>query len=118
MTTSSDRLLAIRQRLQQFAADRDWGQFHDPKNLSMAIVSEAGELAALLRWVANSDADEFVRLSPGREKVEQEVADVAISLLLFCDRAGIDLLDVVARKIETNAERYPVNEARGRAERP
>ena len=56
--------------------------------------------------------------SPGRERVAHEVADVAIALLLFCDRAGIDLLDAVEGKIEVNAGRYPVEVSRGRSERP
>jgi NTP pyrophosphatase (non-canonical NTP hydrolase) len=115
---STARLQQIRDRLRQFTEERDWGQFHDPKNLAMAVVSEAGELAAELRWVAGAQSDEFVRTSPGRERVEQEVADVAIALLLFCDRAGIDLLEAVERKIEVNAERYPVEVTRGKAERP
>lgn len=116
MTT--DRLLGIRERLRQFSAERDWQQFHDPKNLAMAVVSEAGELAAELRWIENAKSDDFVRASPGRERVEQEVADVAIALLLFCDRAGIELLDAIERKIQVNAVRYPVEKARGRSERP
>lgn len=116
MTTN--QLQQIRDRLRQFTEERDWGQFHDPKNLAMAVVSEAGELAAVLRWVEGARSDEFVRTSPGRERVAQEVADVAIALLLFCDRAGIDLLEAVERKIEVNAERYPVEVTRGKAERP
>lgn len=115
---STDRLHGICERLRQFSAERDWQQFHDPKNLAMAIVSEAGELAAELRWIENVKSDDFVRASPGRERVEQEVADVAIALLLFCDRAGIELLDAIERKIEVNAGRYPVEKARGRSERP
>jgi dCTP diphosphatase len=116
MTTN--QLQQIRDRLRQFTEERDWGRFHDPKNLAMAVVSEAGELAAELRWVEGVRSDEFVRTSPGRERVAQEVADVAIALLLFCDRAGIDLLEAVERKIEVNAERYPVGVVWGKAERP
>lgn len=115
---SIDRLQQIRDRLRQFTEERDWGQFHNPKNLAMAVVSEAGELAAELRWVEGAKSDEFVRTSPGRERVEQEVADVAIALLLLCDRAGIELLDAVERKVQVNAVRYPVELARGRSERP
>lgn len=112
------RLDAIRERLRRFNEERDWAQFHNPKNLAMAIVSEAGELAAVLRWVDGADSDAFVRESPGRERVGQEVADVAISLLLFCDRSGIDLMEAIERKIEVNTMKYPVEESRGRAERP
>ena len=112
---STDRLEQLRERLRRFTEERDWAQFHNPKNLAMAVVSEAGELAAELRWIEGAQSDDFVRTSPGRERVAHEVA---IALLLFCDRAGIDLLDAVEGKIEVNAARYPVAMARGRAERP
>jgi dCTP diphosphatase len=105
-------------RLREFTAERDWGQFHDPKNLAMLLSSEAGELTALLRWVANADADAFVRSKEHRGEVEAEVADVAIALLLFCDRAGIDLARAVEAKISRNAEKYPVDLSRGHARRP
>jgi NTP pyrophosphatase (non-canonical NTP hydrolase) len=120
MTRNSDteRLDAIRERLRAFTAERDWGQFHDPKNLAMAIVSEAGELAAELRWIANAASDEFVKKATTRERVEREIADVAIALLLFCDRADIDILDAIERKIELNAANYPADVTRGRSDRP
>lgn len=114
----TDRLQQLLERLRRFTEERDWAQFHNPKNLAMAVVSEAGELAAELRWVDGAQSDDFVRTSPGRERVAHEVADVAIALLLFCDRAGIDLLDAVEKKIEVNAGRYPVEMVRGKAERP
>src|SRR6185436_17764761 len=107
-SADGDRLMRIRERLRAFVAERDWAQFHDPKNLAMAIASEAGELAAELRWVANDRADEFVNETDARARVEREVGDIGIALLLFCDRAGIDLVDAVARKIELNAANYPV----------
>ena len=114
----SDRLDKLRERLRCFIKARDWSEFHDPKNLAMAIASEAGELLATLRWIRNDASDEFVHDPANRLGVEQEVADVAIALLSFCDRAGIDLLEVVERKIDSNEVNYPVESARGRSERP
>ena len=105
-------------RLRAFTADREWGRFHDPKNLAMLLASEAGELTGLLRWVGNAEADAFVRSNEHRAAVESEVADVAIALLLFCDRAGIDLWPAVEAKIERNAEKYPVELSRGHARTP
>jgi dCTP diphosphatase len=105
-------------QLRQFNAEREWGQFHDPKNLAMLLVSEAGELAALLRWVPNADADAFARSAEHRADVEAEVADVAIALLLFCDRAGIDLPRVIEAKIAKNAAKYPVALSRGHSRTP
>jgi NTP pyrophosphatase (non-canonical NTP hydrolase) len=117
-TPSEDRLAAIRDRLRRFVADRDWQQFHDPKNLAMAIASEAGELLAELRWVASSRADEAVEDPAKRERLGGEAADIAISLLLFCDRAGIDLLSAIEDKIGQNEGHYPVAESRGKSDRP
>ena len=108
----------ILSRLRAFTAERDWSQFHDPKNLAMLLASEAGELVALLRWVPNGEADAFVRSSAHRAEVEAEVADVAIALLLLCDRAGIDLARAVEAKIDANASRYPVELSRGHARKP
>lgn len=113
-----DDLERVRARLRQFTAEREWERFHDPKNLAMLLASEAGELVALLRWVANADADAFVRAPENRAAVEAEVADVAIALLLLCDRAGIELARAVEAKIDLNAARYPVALSRGHARRP
>src|ERR1051326_8519744 len=118
MTNGADRLAALQEPLRQFAAERDWHQFHDPKNLAMAIASEAGELLAELRWIKTNDADAHVAMDAHRTAIRQEVADVAIALLLFCDRTGIDLIDAITDKIELNRQRYPVDAAKGRSDRP
>jgi NTP pyrophosphatase (non-canonical NTP hydrolase) len=115
---NEDRLQAVIERLRGFVAQRDWAQFHDPKNLAMAIASEAGELVSELRWVDGRAADSFVRVADAKARIEAEVADIAIALLLFCDRTGIDLVSAVDRKIEVNAAHYPVKSSRGRPERP
>jgi len=115
---SGDKLEAVKQELRDFTAERDWEQFHDPKNLAMAIASEAGELLAEYRWVANGDADEWSRDSDNLARVSAEAADVAIMLLLFCDRVGLDLVDAVSKKIQVNRRNYPVAESRGKSERP
>jgi hypothetical protein len=114
----SDRLSEVRERLRLFTAERDWSEFHNPKNLAMALASEAGELVAALRWIRGDASDEFVCDPANRARVEHEVADVAIALLLFCDRARIDLLEAVERKIDINEANYPIELTRGRSERP
>jgi len=113
-----DRLDAVRTRLRAFIAEREWEQFHDPKNLAMAVVSEAGELAAEYRWIANAEADDWSRDPENQGRVTQEAADVAIALLLFFDRIGVDLLDAVEAKIDINGHNYPVGASRGRSGRP
>jgi len=95
-------------RIRRFVADRRWGPFHDPKNLAMAVASEAGELCAELRWIASEDADALAREPELHARLTDEAADVAITLLMFCDRAGIDLAAAIPDKLAKNARRYPV----------
>ncbi len=104
--------------LRQFVADRDWAQFHTAKNLTMAIVSEAGELVAEYRWLTVEESESLVHDPSARQRVAAEVADVAITLLLFCERTGIDILDAIGTKLRANAERYPTESSRGIAGRP
>lgn len=113
-----DELSSLVDALRRFTEERAWTRFHDPKNLAMLLASEAGELLALLRWVPGADADAFVKDVRHRPKVEAEVADVAISLLLFCDRAGIDLASAVRAKLEVNRRNYPVELSYGHSMRP
>jgi dCTP diphosphatase len=103
--------------LRAFVAERDWGKFHDPKNLAMLLASEAGELLAEYRWIASQDADAASRQTDLRARVAAEIGDVGIALLLLCDRVGIDLAEAMASKLEVNRRKYPVEKARGRADR-
>jgi dCTP diphosphatase len=103
--------------LRQFVAERDWAQFHDPKNLAMLLASEVGELVAEYRWVASDAADGHGRDGDARGRIADEIGDVGIALLLLCDRTGIDLGQAIAAKIAKNRGRYPVEKARGRAGR-
>ena len=113
-----DRLEKVVQELRAFTAEREWEQFHDPKNLAMAVASEAGELLAEYRWVSNTEADDYSRKTDRRKQIAEEVADVGIALLLFCDRVGLNLVDAIQEKIARNRENYPVERSRGRWERP
>lgn len=107
--TLEDLVTAVR----QFAVDRDWEQFHTPKNLAMAIAGEAGELAAELQWLA---ADESLS-EPKRAAVAAEMADVLIYLCRMADVLDLDLLAVAREKLRADALRYRVEEVRGRAEK-
>jgi NTP pyrophosphatase (non-canonical NTP hydrolase) len=113
-----DRLEHLSTELRSFVHERDWAKYHDPKNLAMLLSSEAGELLALFRWVRNEDADALVQRLEDRERIRQEIGDVGISLLLFCQRTGIDLLDAIEQKLETNRQNYPADVVRGRSDRP
>ncbi len=113
-----DRLEDILNELRGFVAEREWEQFHDPKNLAMAIASEAGELLAEYRWVSNAEADDYSKRDEVRKRIAAEAADVGIALLLFCDRVGLDLFDAIKAKMAQNRKNYPVEGSRGRWERP
>jgi dCTP diphosphatase len=113
-----DRLDEIMVRLRAFVAERDWAQFHDPKNLAMAVASEAGELLAEYRWIASAEADAWSKEPENKRRVAMEAADVGIALLLLCDRVGIDLIAAMQRKVEINSANYPVEFSRGRHARP
>lgn len=115
MTETLDELLAS---LRQFVAERDWTQFHDPKNLAMLLASETGELVAEYRWVPNAEADARSQEPGLRARVEAELGDVGIAFLLLCDRLGADPVGVMKRKLEQNRKRYPPELSRGRSERP
>jgi NTP pyrophosphatase (non-canonical NTP hydrolase) len=102
---------SIRKRLREFDQDRDWSQFHSPKNLVMALVGEVGELVEEFQWLTE---DESRRLSEDRKaRVQEEVADVQTYLIMIAEKLGIDLLSAVDQKISQNEAKYPVDKARG-----
>jgi NTP pyrophosphatase (non-canonical NTP hydrolase) len=106
--------------LRQFVAERDWQQFHDPKNLAMLLASEVGELVAEYRWVEGGAAADAHSRAGGeaRGRIEDEIGDVGIALVLLCDRIGVDLVAAMRAKVARNRARYPVATTRGKAERP
>jgi dCTP diphosphatase len=110
-------LPALVAQLRQFVAEREWAQFHDPKNLAMLVGSEAGELVAEYRWVRSEDADAHSRDPAARARIAAEIGDVGIALLLLCDRIGIDPLEAMRDKLALNRQKYPVETARGRADK-
>lgn len=104
-------LEALRNALRQFASDRDWNQFHSPKNLAIALNVEAGELLEHFQWMSEAES---IALDPEQQaKVREETADVLLYLIRLADKLGIDLLAAASEKIALNAEKYPVEKARG-----
>lgn len=115
MTDAETPLAELRAALRAFNAARDWRQFHSPRNLAMAVSVEAAELLELYLWCADEGPQPAV---PTRQpRVAEEAADVLISLLNLCEAAGIDLAAATEAKIARNAEKYPVERARGRMEK-
>jgi dCTP diphosphatase len=97
----------LMKRIAEFANERDWDQFHTPKNLAMALAGEAGELVAEFQWLT---ADESRLDSMSQKKisdVELEIADVAIYLLRLADKLEVDIVGVVMKKLEINETRFP-----------
>lgn len=104
-------LKVVAQRLQDFARERDWEQFHSPKNLAMALSVEAAELLEIFQWL---DEEQSRQLSPeALEAVREEAADVLLYLIRISDLLDIDLVDAVSKKLSVNAQKYPVDKARG-----
>jgi dCTP diphosphatase len=104
-------LADLTRRLREFAAERDWDQFHSPKNLAMALVAEAGELAAEFQWLTEeqSQTPDAAQLA----RMRAECADVLNYLLRLSDKLGIDLIAAAHAKIDDNAHRYPADRVRG-----
>ncbi len=108
-------LEALRQRLAEFAAMRDWDQFHSPKNLAMALIAEAAELVEHFQWLSE---EESRHLSPEKKQaVSHELADVLIYLIRIADKLDIDLITAAEAKIQINETRYPVDLVKGDARR-
>lgn len=111
----SDSLEDLRRRLALFAQVRDWEQFHNPKNLAMALIAEAAELVEHFQWLS---AEQSENLSPEKlEEVRLELADIQIYLIRIADRLNVDLIRAVADKMARNEERYPVDKVKGSAKR-
>ncbi len=110
-----DSLEELKQRLRQFARERDWEQFHSPKNISMALIVEAAELVEHFQWLTQEQSKKLP--ASAFHQVEQEMADVFIYLVRMADLLGIDLMDAADRKIAINAKKYPAHEVRGKADK-
>jgi NTP pyrophosphatase (non-canonical NTP hydrolase) len=101
----------LQQAIQQFSLDRDWDQFHSPKNLSMALNVEAGELLECFQWLSEKQSkdlnDEQI------SEVSDELADVFIYLIRLAEKLNINLIEVANNKIKKNGEKYPVEKSKG-----
>lgn len=108
-----DSLTQLTHKLREFAQERDWEQFHAPKNLAMALIVEAAELAEHFQWLTPEQSDKLDAVQ--LEEVRQEIGDVLIYLTRIADRLGIDPVDAAYDKMAINAAKYPVELARGNA---
>ena len=105
----------IKSRLRQFAEERDWDQFHSPKNLSMALSAEVAEIVEHFQWLTEEQSKNLAKEK--LEEVETELADTLIYLIRLADKLDVDLLAAAQRKIEINEQKYPVDKAKGNAKK-
>lgn len=98
-------------RVTRFRKARDWDKYHTPRHLSRSVSVEASELEEEFLWKDSGDVEEHLRSEEGREAIEDEVGDVLISTLLFCERVGIDPLEALGAKLEKTKKKYPVGDA-------
>ena len=104
-------LKQLNKEVTRFVEERDWNQFHSPKNLSMALIVEAAELVEHFQWLQSEESD---MLTEGkRDEVAEELSDILIYTVRLADRMGVDLELATRNKLEKNRRKYPVNKARG-----
>ncbi len=107
----------LKQRVLAFAQEREWEQFHSPKNLSMALAAEAAELMEHFLWTESEKSRDVVKEEKRRVLIKEELADVVIYALEFANQTEIDLTAAIEAKLVTNAQKYPIEKARGRSEK-
>ncbi len=111
MTDKNTPLSELKQLVEQFTQDRDWDQFYDAQSISTALSIEANELMELFVWARKSEIEGII--SQKRQAVEFELADVLFTTLLFCNKYNIDLTEALLKKLEHNAQKYPIHKAYG-----
>jgi dCTP diphosphatase len=103
------------ERIRGFVKERDWEQFHTPKNLAMALAAEGGELLEVFQWLTEEEARRVMSDERKAAAVRDELSDIFVYLLRIADVLEVDLATAVERKLERNAEKYPVALSRGSA---
>jgi len=118
MSNDHETTLAdLKQTITQFVEERDWLQFHDPKNLVLAMTSEVGELADHFRWVKNTESHALATSPEHSQHIADELADILMFAVEFASVCKIDIATAIADKLEQNAARYPVEKAKGSSEK-
>lgn len=112
-TISFDQL---KEKVAKFRDDRDWKQFHNPKDLAVSIAIEAAELMECFQWVKSQDVENLIQTDKVNE-IKEEMADVLLYLINLADVLGVDLLEVANDKIKKNSEKYPVEKSKGTAKK-
>ncbi|WP_348996046.1 nucleotide pyrophosphohydrolase [Achromobacter sp. HNDS-1] len=101
----------------QFAKDRDWEQFHSPKNLVMALTGEVGELSEIFQWMSEADSKNAGTNPATVQAVKDELADVLLYLVRLSSTLGVDLNEAVTQKLQKNAQKYPADKVKGKSKK-
>lgn len=117
LTDSATPVAELKRRVLAFARERDWEQFHTPKNLSMALAAEAAELMEHFLWASPEQSRQIAQAPEKRSKIAEELADIVIYALEFANATGLDVSAAIEAKMDSNAKKYPVEKARGRADK-
>lgn len=107
MADATTPVAALRENMRRFAAARGWDPYHTPKNLTLCLASEVGELCEIFRWLTPDESVGAANDPTMRERIADELADIANVLFLLCEHTGIDLSDAVMAKSAKNAIKYP-----------
>jgi NTP pyrophosphatase (non-canonical NTP hydrolase) len=108
----SDSIKETIEKIRKFRDERDWMQFHDPKSMAASVTIEAAELLEHFQWKTKEEVEVYAKSH--KDEIGEEVADVAMYLFELADNLGIDLLKTMERKLEMNAQKYPVEKAKGK----
>jgi NTP pyrophosphatase (non-canonical NTP hydrolase) len=117
LADSHTTIADLRMRVLAFVRERDWEQFHTPKNLSMALAAESGELMEHFLWATPEQSVAVAQEPARRARIADELADVVIYALEFANMTGLDVAAAIEAKMAANAKKYPVEKARGRSEK-
>ena len=115
LSDTATTIAQLKERVLSFARERDWEQFHSPKNLSMALAAEAGELMEHFLWASAEESRAIAREPARGARIAEELADVVIYALEFANATGLDLAASIEAKIAANARKYPIEKSRGRS---
>ncbi|MBI4626497.1 MAG: nucleotide pyrophosphohydrolase [Verrucomicrobia bacterium] len=117
LSDSATTISELKNRVLAFVRERDWEQFHSPKNLSMALAAETGELMEHFLWATPEESRAIATDGVKRGRIADELADVVIYALEFANITGLDVAAAIEAKMAANAKKYPVEKARGRSEK-
>ncbi len=109
----SKDLNELKEKIRQFNLERDWDKFHNPKDLLVALVSEVGELAECYRWLNDKELSKIHADPEKKKKVEEEIADIVIYLIILSYKTDIDIFKAIEKKIERNQKKYPIEKTKG-----